>query len=52
MNNIPDNLLKIEQPKETPPSTKEITQENTQTPLIRYFTVLDESTESYVLGYN
>jgi len=30
----------------------EIKQEETQAPLMRYFTILDESTESYVLGYN
>lgn len=26
--------------------------ENIPTPLIRYFTITDEVTESYVLGYN
>lgn len=26
--------------------------ENKQAPLIRYFSITDEATESYVLGYN
>jgi len=52
MNNTTDNTQDIEQPIETASSVKEITQEKTQAPLMRYFTALDESTESYVLGYN
>jgi len=33
-------------------SVNQIVQEDKQAPLMRYFTILDETTESYVLGYN
>jgi len=37
---------------ETSSSANKVTLEEKQAPLIRYFSIMDESTESYVLGYN
>jgi hypothetical protein len=54
MNNT-DNSQESEQTIEAfeaSTSVTEIVQEDKQAPLMRYFTILDESTESYVLGYN
>jgi len=54
MNNT-DNNQEAEQAIEAfeaSTSVNQIAQENKQAPLIRYFTILDETTESYVLGYN
>jgi len=54
MNNT-DNTQEVEQSLNTlerATSIKEVAHEETQAPLMRYFTILDESTESYVLGYN
>jgi len=54
MNNT-DNTQEVEQSKNTSESStsiNEVEQEKKQAPLIRYFTILDDSTESYVLGYN
>jgi len=54
MNNT-DNTQEAEQvinTLTTSTSVNEIAQENKQAPLMRYFTILDETTESYVLGYN
>ncbi len=54
MNNT-DNTQEVEQSLtalEIASSVNEIAQEKKQAPLMRYFTILDESTESYVLGYN
>ncbi len=53
--NCTDNTQEAEQSvtaSETASIAKEASQEEVQAPLIRYFTILDESTESYVLGYN
>jgi len=54
MNNT-DNTQEAEQTIEAfeaSTSVTEIVQEDKQAPLMRYFTILDETTESYVLGYN
>jgi hypothetical protein len=54
MNNT-ESTLEEEQSITTFNSTStanEITPEQKQAPLMRYFTAFDESTESYVLGYN
>jgi len=50
-----DNTQKVAQSIntiETSPSVKEVTHEEKQAPLMRYFSIAEESTESYVLGYN
>jgi len=54
MNNT-DNNQEAEQTIEAfeaSTSVNQIVEEDKQAPLIRYFTILDETTESYVLGYN
>ena len=54
MNNT-DNTQEAEQTIEAfeaSTSVAEIVQDDKQAPLMRYFTILDETTESYVLGYN
>jgi len=53
--NSSDNSQEVAQSintDETSPSIKEVTHEEKQAPLMRYFSIADESTESYVLGYN
>ncbi len=50
-----DNTQEVAQSintNEPSPSIKEVTHEDKQAPLMRYFSIADESTESYVLGYN
>jgi len=50
-----DNTQEVAQSintNEPSPSIKEVTHEEKQAPLMRYFSIADESTESYVLGYN
>jgi len=54
MNNT-DNNQEAEQTIEAfeaSTSVNQIVQDDKQAPLMRYFTILDETTESYVLGYN
>jgi len=53
--NSSDNSQEVAQSinkDDTSPSIKEVTHEEKQAPLMRYFSIADESTESYVLGYN
>ncbi|MEW6993949.1 hypothetical protein AADZ84_06780 [Colwelliaceae bacterium MEBiC 14330] len=50
-----DNIAVIQEITEELPSSmieKCPKDESTQAPLIRYFSISDEATESYVLGYN
>ena len=54
MNNT-DSTQEAEQsinPIDSSTSIKEVAFDEQQAPLMRYFSINDESTESYVLGYN
>lgn len=53
--NKPNNIQEVEQPTytvENSSTAAKVAEDKQQAPLIRYFSIFDESTESYMLGYN